>query len=118
MTFVFLPVEQPAVIMRMFLASIFLLILPIIRAQVPHWGPCPEPEVQPAFTLRQVKPRALSRSPTFLLNNHISFCIIKNKITSYINIQILHLRCLSFSSFFSSKRQNVIFESNFKTEYI
>ncbi|KAM7400339.1 hypothetical protein PAMA_004839 [Pampus argenteus] len=28
-------------------------ILPLIRAQVPHWGPCPEPAVQAAFTLKQ-----------------------------------------------------------------
>ncbi|XP_049454582.1 apolipoprotein Da, duplicate 1 [Epinephelus fuscoguttatus] len=31
----------------------FAFILPLIRAQVPHWGPCPEPAVQPAFNLRQ-----------------------------------------------------------------
>lgn len=29
-------------------------ILPLIRAQVPHWGPCPELEVQAAFNLKQV----------------------------------------------------------------
>uniref|UniRef100_A0A3Q0RKA2 Apolipoprotein D n=1 Tax=Amphilophus citrinellus TaxID=61819 RepID=A0A3Q0RKA2_AMPCI len=34
-------------------ALVFALILPIIRAQVPHWGPCPEPAVQPAFNLKQ-----------------------------------------------------------------
>ncbi|XP_063741376.1 apolipoprotein Da, duplicate 1 [Eleginops maclovinus] len=28
-------------------------ILPLIRAQVPHWGPCPDPAVQPAFILKQ-----------------------------------------------------------------
>lgn len=36
------------------LALVFALTLPIIRAQVPHWGPCPEPAVQPAFSLKQV----------------------------------------------------------------
>ncbi len=34
---------------------VFAFILPFIRAQVPHWGPCPEPAVQPAFNLRQVR---------------------------------------------------------------
>lgn len=31
----------------------FVFILPLIGAQVPHWGPCPEPAVQPSFILKQ-----------------------------------------------------------------
>ncbi|KAJ8011187.1 hypothetical protein DPEC_G00055570 [Dallia pectoralis] len=30
-----------------------LLFLPIISSQVPHWGPCPEPTVQPSFNLKK-----------------------------------------------------------------
>lgn len=40
--------------MKLPLALVFALTLPIIRAQVPHWGPCPEPAVQTAFSLKQV----------------------------------------------------------------
>ncbi|KAM8838473.1 apolipoprotein Da, duplicate 1 [Synchiropus picturatus] len=36
--------------LSLLLAAFFL---PLIRAQVPHWGPCPEPKVQTAFNLRQ-----------------------------------------------------------------
>ncbi|XP_022070775.2 apolipoprotein Da, duplicate 1 [Acanthochromis polyacanthus] len=39
--------------MKISSALVFALVLPIIRAQVPHWGPCPEPAVQPAFNLKQ-----------------------------------------------------------------
>ncbi|XP_035527073.1 apolipoprotein Da, duplicate 1 [Morone saxatilis] len=39
--------------MKLSLVLVFAFILPLIRAQVPHWGPCPEPAVQPAFTLKQ-----------------------------------------------------------------
>ncbi|KAL3988709.1 apolipoprotein Da, duplicate 1 [Oreochromis niloticus] len=39
--------------MKLPLALVFALTLPIIRAQVPHWGPCPEPAVQTAFSLKQ-----------------------------------------------------------------
>ncbi|XP_056149568.1 apolipoprotein Da, duplicate 1 [Lampris incognitus] len=28
-------------------------LLPFINGQVPHWGACPEPSVQPAFSLKQ-----------------------------------------------------------------
>ncbi|KAM4605683.1 apolipoprotein Da, duplicate 1 [Polymixia lowei] len=28
-------------------------LLPLISAQVPHWGPCPEPSVQAAFNIKQ-----------------------------------------------------------------
>ncbi|CAN9502950.1 unnamed protein product [Ophioblennius macclurei] len=35
------------------LFCVLLVILPAIRAQVPHWGPCPDPTVQPAFNLKQ-----------------------------------------------------------------
>ncbi|KAF3698780.1 Apolipoprotein D [Channa argus] len=38
--------------MKLFFAVV-VFIFPLIRAQVPHWGPCPEPAVQPAFNLRQ-----------------------------------------------------------------
>ncbi|XP_053740194.1 apolipoprotein Da, duplicate 1 [Synchiropus splendidus] len=36
--------------LSLLLAAFFL---PLMRAQVPHWGPCPEPTVQTAFNLRQ-----------------------------------------------------------------
>lgn len=36
-----------------YLVLAFAFILPVVRAQVPHWGPCPEPSVQPTFNLRQ-----------------------------------------------------------------
>ncbi|XP_037537756.1 apolipoprotein D-like [Nematolebias whitei] len=39
--------------MKIVLGLVFVLTLSVIRAQVPHWGPCPEPEVQPAFSLQQ-----------------------------------------------------------------
>ncbi|XP_028328521.1 apolipoprotein Da, duplicate 1 [Gouania willdenowi] len=32
---------------------VLVLLIPVIRAQVPHWGPCPDPAVQPAFNLKQ-----------------------------------------------------------------
>lgn len=35
------------------LFSLVVLVLPLVRAQVPHWGPCPEPSVQAAFSLKQ-----------------------------------------------------------------
>ncbi|XP_026230855.1 apolipoprotein Da, duplicate 1 [Anabas testudineus] len=37
--------------MKFSIALVF--VLPLIKAQVPHWGPCPEPAVQPAFNLKQ-----------------------------------------------------------------
>ncbi|XP_070700869.1 apolipoprotein Da, duplicate 1 [Pempheris klunzingeri] len=39
--------------MKLSFVLVFAFIIPLIRAQVPHWGPCPEPAVQPAFTLKQ-----------------------------------------------------------------
>ncbi|XP_068196919.1 apolipoprotein Da, duplicate 1 [Antennarius striatus] len=39
--------------MKSSFVMVFAFILPIIRAQVPHWGPCPEPSVQLAFNLKQ-----------------------------------------------------------------
>uniref|UniRef100_A0A8C2HVV7 Apolipoprotein D n=1 Tax=Cyprinus carpio TaxID=7962 RepID=A0A8C2HVV7_CYPCA len=36
------------------LLVVLALFLPIINAQVPHWGPCPEPATQPAFNLKKV----------------------------------------------------------------
>uniref|UniRef100_A0A8C1D0K3 Apolipoprotein D n=1 Tax=Cyprinus carpio carpio TaxID=630221 RepID=A0A8C1D0K3_CYPCA len=35
------------------LLVVLALFLPIINAQVPHWGPCPEPATQPAFNLKK-----------------------------------------------------------------
>ncbi|XP_077088154.1 apolipoprotein Da, duplicate 1 isoform X1 [Siphateles boraxobius] len=32
---------------------VLALFLPIINAQVPHWGPCPEPTTQPSFNLKK-----------------------------------------------------------------
>ncbi|XP_076003439.1 apolipoprotein Da, duplicate 1 [Genypterus blacodes] len=39
--------------MKLSFALVLPLLLPLIRAQVPHWGPCPEPSVQAAFDLKQ-----------------------------------------------------------------
>ncbi|KAM4552418.1 apolipoprotein Da, duplicate 1 [Odontesthes bonariensis] len=39
--------------MKLFFVLVFVLTIPVIRAQVPHWGPCPEPSVQPNFNLKQ-----------------------------------------------------------------
>lgn len=39
--------------MKLSFLVVFAFVLPLIRAQVPHWGPCPEPAVQPAFNLKQ-----------------------------------------------------------------
>ncbi|XP_029309800.1 apolipoprotein Da, duplicate 1 [Cottoperca gobio] len=39
--------------MKLSFVLVFAFILPLIGAQVPHWGPCPEPSVQPAFNLKQ-----------------------------------------------------------------
>ncbi|KAM8849578.1 apolipoprotein Da, duplicate 1 isoform 2-T2 [Spinachia spinachia] len=39
--------------MKVVFAVVLASIVPLIGAQVPHWGPCPEPEVQPAFNLKQ-----------------------------------------------------------------
>ncbi|KAG7470455.1 apolipoprotein D-like [Solea senegalensis] len=39
--------------MKFSFALAFAFVLPLIKAQVPHWGPCPEPSVQPAFNLKQ-----------------------------------------------------------------
>ncbi|XP_041660157.1 apolipoprotein Da, duplicate 1 [Cheilinus undulatus] len=39
--------------MRSSFVLVFVIFLPIITAQVPHWGPCPEPNVQPGFTLKE-----------------------------------------------------------------
>lgn len=33
---------------------VFPFVLLLVGAQVPHWGPCPEPDVQPAFGLKEV----------------------------------------------------------------
>ncbi len=47
--------KRPVSTMKLSFVLVFAFILPLIRAQVPHWGPCPEPAVQPAFTLKQVQ---------------------------------------------------------------
>ncbi|XP_074505844.1 apolipoprotein Da, duplicate 1 [Sebastes fasciatus] len=39
--------------MKLSFVVVLAFILPLIRAQVPHWGPCPDPAVQPAFILKQ-----------------------------------------------------------------
>ncbi|XP_034039325.1 apolipoprotein D-like [Thalassophryne amazonica] len=39
--------------MKLFLALVLLFFIPLTGAQVPHWGPCPEPSVQAAFSLKQ-----------------------------------------------------------------
>ncbi|XP_034469754.1 apolipoprotein Da, duplicate 1 [Hippoglossus hippoglossus] len=39
--------------MKLSSALAFVLVLPLTWAQVPHWGPCPEPSVQTAFNLKQ-----------------------------------------------------------------
>ncbi|XP_051555987.1 apolipoprotein D-like [Myxocyprinus asiaticus] len=39
--------------MKAFLVVLLALFLPIINAQVPHWGPCPEPATQTAFNLNK-----------------------------------------------------------------
>ncbi|XP_061550507.1 apolipoprotein D-like [Phycodurus eques] len=51
--------------MKLFLA-LAAFIVPLVRAQVPHWGPCPEPDVQPAFNLKQFMGRwfEIARLPT------------------------------------------------------
>ena len=58
LTFFFLCMFQqltgPVFKMKLFLLLVFGLVLPVTRAQVPHWGPCPEPAVQSAFSLKQV----------------------------------------------------------------
>ncbi|XP_017266382.1 apolipoprotein D [Kryptolebias marmoratus] len=52
--------------MKGFLGLVSVLFLPVIRAQVPHWGPCSEPEVQPAFSLQQFMGRwfEIAKLPT------------------------------------------------------
>ncbi|XP_034562315.1 apolipoprotein Db [Notolabrus celidotus] len=32
---------------------LLLLLLPLVSAQTYHWGPCPEPKVQPSFSVQQ-----------------------------------------------------------------
>ncbi|XP_028834313.1 apolipoprotein Da, duplicate 1 [Denticeps clupeoides] len=34
-------------------ALLLSVILPLVQAQIPHWGPCPDPQVQPAFNLKK-----------------------------------------------------------------
>ncbi|XP_020784894.1 apolipoprotein Da, duplicate 1 [Boleophthalmus pectinirostris] len=35
------------------MVALALLLVPLVAAQVPHWGPCPEPTVQQGFNLKQ-----------------------------------------------------------------
>ncbi|XP_058250436.1 apolipoprotein Da, duplicate 1 [Hemibagrus wyckioides] len=35
------------------LALSLVTVLTVVEAQVPHWGPCPEPSTQPAFNLKR-----------------------------------------------------------------
>ncbi|XP_013889590.1 apolipoprotein Da, duplicate 1 [Austrofundulus limnaeus] len=44
---------RPVGTMRVFWGLVSVLALPVLRAQVPHWGPCSEPEVQTGFSLQQ-----------------------------------------------------------------
>ncbi|KAG7457114.1 hypothetical protein MATL_G00243050 [Megalops atlanticus] len=39
--------------MKASIALILPLLLPLAIAQIPHWGPCPEPAVQPNFVLKK-----------------------------------------------------------------
>lgn len=41
--------------MKISVLLVFSFVLPLVVAQVPHWGPCPEPEVQPEFSLKEVE---------------------------------------------------------------
>ncbi|CAL8315468.1 unnamed protein product [Gadus morhua 'NCC'] len=35
------------------MALVLLVLLPLVRGQVPHWGPCPEPITQADFSIKQ-----------------------------------------------------------------
>jgi len=59
--------------MKLFFVLVFALTIPVIRAQVPHWGPCPEPAVQPAFSLKQVTLRGQNMLNKLLVNDVMSF---------------------------------------------
>ncbi|XP_067110098.1 apolipoprotein Da, duplicate 1 [Osmerus mordax] len=39
--------------MRLSFTLVLPLLLPLISAQVPHWGPCPEPAVQASFSIKK-----------------------------------------------------------------
>lgn len=41
--------------MKISVLLVFSFVLPLVGAQVPHWGPCPDPDVQPAFSLKEVQ---------------------------------------------------------------
>ncbi|KAK6302333.1 hypothetical protein J4Q44_G00266880 [Coregonus suidteri] len=43
----------PVTMTPLFALILPLLLLPLVSAQVPHWGPCPEPAVQPAFSIKK-----------------------------------------------------------------
>ena len=38
------------------MALVLAVLLPLVRGQVPHWGPCPEPITQADFSIKQVPP--------------------------------------------------------------
>nr|XP_057925147.1 apolipoprotein Da, duplicate 1 [Doryrhamphus excisus] len=46
--------------------ALVAFVIPLIRAQVPHWGACPEPSVQASFDLKQFMGRwfEIGRLPT------------------------------------------------------
>lgn len=48
--------ERPFCMMKASVLQVFSVLLPLLSAQVPHWGPCPQPSVQPSFQLKQVQP--------------------------------------------------------------
>ncbi|XP_057713951.1 apolipoprotein D-like [Corythoichthys intestinalis] len=62
--------------MKLFLALVAFFVS-LVRGQVPHWGPCPEPDVQPAFNLKQFMGRwfEIARLPTQFERGH---CIETN----------------------------------------
>ncbi|KAM9844659.1 apolipoprotein Da, duplicate 1 [Aulostomus maculatus] len=57
--------------------TLVAFVLPLIRAQVPHWGPCPEPSVQPGFKLKLFMGRwfEIAKLPTQFERGH---CIESN----------------------------------------
>lgn len=45
-------------------ACLLVLLLPLVSAQTYHWGPCPNPGVQPGFNLQQVEAQMKTCIPT------------------------------------------------------
>lgn len=77
--FTFLNSKDLSKKMKPFLVGLLALVLPFTNAQVPHWGPCPEPATQPAFNLKKVTHRLTSQltahvSISFLLRSLCVWC--------------------------------------------